>query len=302
MRPGPSGGVKEVGASTSLSNSEGGDSHDTRSPTRTASLDIDRDGDTAVTGGSARPGQTEDVPAAAAEGNRPPQSQPSSQSLSPDAPEQQPQQQEQSPLHQLPPPEPRAQPPPPPEPLLQTHDSTTKFTSSPGESRDGAGESRHRRDGDVDDAYSGSPRSPDGGTKQSGCSCCEKYRYYSYRWWNLSLTRARLSRGYNGLACQGVMVLLLLYTLFAPDIWVLASTPNEFDESLSTSLFLCFVVFTLDVMFSSTMEAGYFGVSFFFWADVVGTLYVYRVLVYELVLPHVLCTSLSQHCMLHPYT
>ena len=164
MRPGPSDGVKEVGASASLSNSEGGDRHD--SPA--ASLDM----------------------------------------------------------------------------VSNTIDG----------------------DGDI---------TGDGGTKQSGCSCFEKYRYYSYRWWNLSPTRARLSRGYNGLACQGVMVLLLLYTLFAPDIWVLASTPNEFDESLATSLFLCFVVFTLDVVFSSTTEVGYFGVSFFFWADVVGTLYVY---------------------------
>mmetsp|Transcript_11382 Transcript_11382/g.17320 ORF Transcript_11382/g.17320 Transcript_11382/m.17320 type:complete len:850 (-) Transcript_11382:276-2825(-) len=65
--------------------------------------------------------------------------------------------------------------------------------------------------------------------------------------------------------------LLLILSLFLPDIWILCNASSESDEALYSILLVVFIIFIFETVILTAVQDDYF-LSFFFWMDFIGTL------------------------------
>ena len=70
---------------------------------------------------------------------------------------------------------------------------------------------------------------------------------------------------------QTFLLSILFLSLFMPDAWVLGNPPDQMDERLYSVLLSIFIIFILETLILTVVQAQYF-LSFFFWMDVIGTL------------------------------
>lgn len=70
---------------------------------------------------------------------------------------------------------------------------------------------------------------------------------------------------------QSMLGILLLLSLFMPDLWILANTNDDADPALFSILTFVLVIFCLETIILSWCQEGYYN-SFFFWMDTIGTI------------------------------
>ena len=70
---------------------------------------------------------------------------------------------------------------------------------------------------------------------------------------------------------QSILGILLILSLFMPDLWILANTNDDADSALFGILTFVLVVFVLETVILSWCQEGYYN-SFFFWMDTIGTI------------------------------
>lgn len=87
--------------------------------------------------------------------------------------------------------------------------------------------------------------------------------------WYHSKTATRIRNLLHGKAWGLCMTVLLLVALFLPDIWVLAGSSTN--AAIDIILFFVMILFGIELVFLSAVDATYF-LSFFFIMDIVGTI------------------------------
>jgi hypothetical protein len=70
---------------------------------------------------------------------------------------------------------------------------------------------------------------------------------------------------------QSMLGILLLLSLFMPDLWILGNTDDDADPALFSILTVVLVIFCLETIILSWCQEDYFN-SFFFWMDTIGTI------------------------------
>ena len=70
---------------------------------------------------------------------------------------------------------------------------------------------------------------------------------------------------------QLFLAILLLMSLFLPDIWTLSNAPTNSDDALFSILLAVFILFVFETVILSFVQDDYF-LGFFFWMDTLGTL------------------------------
>jgi hypothetical protein len=84
------------------------------------------------------------------------------------------------------------------------------------------------------------------------------------------LLKKRVEMFMEGYFMQSLLAIMLMTSLFLPDLWVLGNPPESADDALYSILTFVLFVFTIEIVVLSVVQNEY-PYSFFFWMDLLGT-------------------------------